>query len=305
MTSISVCIATFRRPDRLALLLDDLDRQALPPSEVIVIDNDHARSGLDVVYPRQSRCAFTLRYAVVGEQNIAQARNRGIDLARGEWVAFVDDDERVTPDWLRLLASTVARYDADAVLGPVVPVVPPTAPGWIQRGRFYDWARLPTGSAVPPNRLRLGNALVRRALLGGTARFDPAFGLTGGEDGDLLSRLARDGARFVWCDEAVVQEPVEAERLSLRWLLRRALRGGQDFARHTLNGRYGEPTSGVRARLFARSSSQLCIALFLAVACLPLGRHHAVFWLTRASANLGKLSCFWGWHYREYAQTEA
>jgi succinoglycan biosynthesis protein ExoM len=33
----------------------------------------------------------------------------------------------------------------------------------------------------------------------------------------------------------------------------------------------------------------------------PLGRHRAAQWLTRAAANLGKLSIFWGWHYHEYA----
>ena len=132
--------------------------------------------------------------------------------------------------------------------------------------------------------------------------FDPAYGLTGGEDGDpAVPSRARRRARLVWCDEAVVHEPVEAARLSLRWLMRRALSGGQDFAKHSLEGRYG-PISGLgRALFFLRALLQALLAGVLTVIFLPFGRHRAARWLTTLSANLGKLSVFFGWRYREYA----
>ncbi|HWY23287.1 MAG TPA: glycosyltransferase, partial [Nevskia sp.] len=236
------------------------------------------------------------------QKNIAITRNRTVELARGRWLAFIDDDERASPDWLRRLVEAAERDDADGVLGPVLPEVPPDAPAWIRRGRFYDWPRQPSGTVVPRNRLRFGNVLLRGELLGDrAASFDPDYGLTGGEDGDLLARLAERGARIVWCDEAAVREPVEVSRLSLRWLLRRAMRGGQDFARHSLNGRYGEAGLARRLRLVLRAATQLLAALVLALMCWPFGRHHAAHWLTRASANFGKLSVLWGWHYQEYA----
>ena len=90
-------------------------------------------------------------------------------------------------------------------------------------------------------------------------------------------------------------------RLSLRWLLLRSLRGGQDFARLILAGRHGPVTGARRGQLFLRALAQLALALLLALACLPLGLHRSAHWLTRASANLGKLSTFVGLHYREYA----
>jgi succinoglycan biosynthesis protein ExoM len=126
--------------------------------------------------------------------------------------------------------------------------------------------------------------------------------LTGGEDGDLLARLAQNGARIVWCDEAVVHEPVEPSRLSLRWLVLRSLRGGQDFARHRLTGRFGEITSTGRLEFFARALLQSALAAGLALVSWPRGRHHAVYWLLKASANLGKMSIFVGFHYREYGE---
>jgi len=78
------------------------------------------------------------------------------------------------------------------------------------------------------------------------------------------------------------------------------LRGGQDFARHLLSGRYGPRPAG-RLRLFVRALVQLIAAAAIAVVTLPMGRHYSAHWLTKASANMGKLSIFLGWHYREYA----
>jgi succinoglycan biosynthesis protein ExoM len=161
---------------------------------------------------------------------------------------------------------------------------------------------MPTGSVVPANRLRFGNVLLRARLLAPyRAPFDPAYGLTGGEDGDLLARLVNAGARIVWCDEAAVTEPVETARMSLRWLMRRALRGGQDFARHTRAGRYGRPTVAKRVQFVNRAIAQLTLAAVLALVTWPFGRHHAARWLLKAAANTGKLTVFVGWHYREYA----
>ncbi|MBV8062356.1 MAG: glycosyltransferase [Nevskia sp.] len=300
---LSVCIATCRRPERLRLLLDDLTRQRLLPDEVVVVDNDpHGGAAAVVEAARSSAGSYSLVYAIEPEKNIALARNRTVQLARGRWLAFVDDDERAPPDWLLRLMDAAGRYDADGVLGPVLPQVPEDAPAWIRRGHFYDWARLRSGTRVPLNRLRFGNVLLRGdCLRKSAAPFDPAYGLTGGEDGDLLTRLAAAGARIVWCDEATVHEPVEPARLSLRWLLRRALRGGQDYARHSLAGRYGPATALRRGTLVLRASLQLPAAALLALLCWPFGRHHAARWLSKASANFGKLSVLWGWHLQEYA----
>ncbi|MBI3544987.1 MAG: glycosyltransferase family 2 protein [Gammaproteobacteria bacterium] len=300
--NISLCIATYRRNERLGALLDDLVKQQLLPEEVVVVDNDAAGSARDVVERRRAMGApFTLVYDIQPQKNISLTRNRTVQLARGEWIAFIDDDERAPPPWLKLLADSVVRYHADGALGPVDPVVPADAPAWIRHGHFYAWARMQTGDVVPINKLRFGNVLLRGALLRRTPTpFDPAYGLTGGEDGDLLGRLAQAGARIVWCDEAIVHEPIESARLRLRWLLLRALRGGQDFARHKLSGSYGQLTLSGRVRLFLRALLQSAAAAGLALLAWPRGRHRAVYWLLKLSANLGKMSIFLGWHYREY-----
>jgi succinoglycan biosynthesis protein ExoM len=301
--NISVCIATYRRPERLRALLADLVTQELLPLEIVVVDNDSSASASEVVAERRSLGApFPIHYGVQSEKNISLTRNRTVAMASSEWLSFVDDDERAPATWLGELAAAARSNDADGVLGPVIPVLPPSAPAWIRRGSFYSWTRMPTGTVVPRHRLRFGNVLLRARLLKQQgAPFDPAYGLTGGEDGDLLSRLVEGGARIVWCDEAIVTEPVEASRLSLRWLLRRALRGGQDFARHSFAGRYGSRSFSRRVRFVTRASAQLTLAALLTLVTWPFGRHRAARWLLTAAANAGKLTVLGGWHYREYA----
>lgn len=303
---ISVCIATHRRPDRLAALLGDLAQQTVLPVEVAVVDNHADGSARTVVEAaRQRGMPFPIHYEIQPQRNIAMTRNRSVALCTaGDWLASIDDDERAPPQWLAGLADAAQRYAADAVLAPVVPVVPDSAPEWIRRGRFYDFPRMASGETVPLNRMRFGNVILRAALVRTEpGPFDVSFGLTPGEDGDLLVRLVHRGAKVVWCDEAIVTEPVEAARLSLHWLLQRALGGGQEFARKTLTGFYGPLNLGDRAVFLLRVVVQLSACGVLTVALFPLGRHRAAAWLIRGAANFGKLSTLWGWRYAEYAKT--
>jgi succinoglycan biosynthesis protein ExoM len=68
-----------------------------------------------------------------------------------------------------------------------------------------------------------------------------------------------------------------------------------------LAGRYGAVSAPRRVQFFLRALLQALAAAGLALLVWPLGRHHAARWLTKLSANLGKMSVFLGWRYREYA----
>ena len=301
--TVSVCICTYRRPQQLAWLLDDLMAQSRPPDEVVVVDNEPAGSGRASVEAAQARAPFPIRYEIQPVKNISRTRNRTVALARGDWLALLDDDERAPPHWLALLLAAAARYQADGVVSPVLSIVPDHAPAWIRRGQFYQAVpRTPTGEVMQLSRVGIGNALLRgtsvRAL---EVPFDEAYGLTGGEDGDMLTRLVQAGAKIVSCDEAVVTEPVADARLSLRWILLRAVRGNQDYSKHWRNGRFGVVRGWQVPVYYLRAAAQLALAALMTVLSLPLGRHRAARWLQLAAGNFGKLSTLWGWHYEEYA----
>jgi succinoglycan biosynthesis protein ExoM len=292
---LSVCIATYRRNDRLTEVLDDLQQQTLLPDQVVVVDNEAEGGARSVIEEFRARGApFRIDYAVQRERNIARTRNRTVELAEGEWLAFIDDDERAPVEWLQHLMEAAERYQAHGVLSPVEPRLPAQTPDWIRRGRFYDFPHQPEGAEVPLNCMRFGNVLLRgeslRALPG---PFDERYALGTGEDGDLLVRLVRKGARIVWTETALVFEPIEPSRISLRWLLRRAYSGGQEFGRQTLRGVYA-PAGRVRSAVFLlRVSLQIVLAAGLALICLPAGLHLAARWTITLWANLGKLAAFW------------
>ena len=305
---ISVCIATYKRADRLALLLQDLLTQTLLPVQVVVVDNDaglSAQATVDQFNAQQpTRTAtFELVYGTQLERNISLTRNLTVAMATGDWLAFIDDDERAPPNWLQQLYDSACANGADGVLGPVIPELPAQAPDWIRKGDFYSFPRLPSGAVVPLNQLRFGNVLLR----GGPTRaepgpFDPAFQLSTGEDADMLLRLIAKGAKVIWCDEACVTEPVEPARMSFEWLRQRAYSGGQEFARKALTGCYGHMGRLARAKFAAVACAKLGMALVMALLTLPFGRHHTAHWLIRAQANLGKLSAFSGVRYQEYSR---
>ena len=303
---ISVCIATYRRPQRLEQVLHDLASQTLKPSQIVVVDNDAEQSAQAVVKAfgqRMASCRPPIQvvYGVQPERNISITRNRTVELATGDWLAFVDDDERAPVNWLEQLFAMALAAQVDGVLGPVIPEVPADAPGWIQRGDFYSYTRFATGQDVPLPYLRFGNVLLRgapvRALPG---PFDPAFRLSTGEDADMLIRLIGQGSRVVWHDQACVTEPVEPARMTFNWLLKRAYSGGQEFARKTLSGSYGPVSASQRWALAANAVGKGCLALLLAVVSVPMGKHKVAHWLIRAKANQGKLSAFSGTRFQEY-----
>jgi glycosyltransferase involved in cell wall biosynthesis len=282
-------VATFRRPAPLARLLESLARQKLPPGvgiEVIVVDDDPEASAAPVAR-RFAGGPHPVHYLVDGRRNLARARNRGVEAARGRWLAFVDDDEVAAEDWLAAYLERAADGDADGWLGPVLPRLEREGPRWLDLATFYARPRHPTGAPVPGGELRTSNAFLRRALFAGR-RFDPAFGGPRhfGEDSELFARLAAAGARFAWCDEAVVEEWLPPERHRLGWLARRAYRGGYAWTRLALRGR---PRRAALAHL-ARSLLLLVAGLALLPGALALGRRRAARLLLRACVQAGHVA---------------
>ena len=97
---VSVCICTFRRPALLGNLLHKLvgqETQGLFTYSVVIADNDRAQSAKEIV----AECAtldLSVKYCHEPEQNIALARNRALENATGDFVAFIDDDEFPPPN---------------------------------------------------------------------------------------------------------------------------------------------------------------------------------------------------------------
>lgn len=225
---ITVCVCTYERADLLERLIAALCGQqtdGLFTFSVAIVDNDCARSAEPVVSKAAARSSVPVRYCVEPRQGIALARNRALEEAGGEFVAFIDDDELPPDGWLANLFQACVRYQAAGVLGPVRPRFERGAPDWIVKGRFYERPAHPTGLVLGWPQCRTGNVLMKRNVIAGMRQpFRPE--LVAGEDQDFFRRMISRGHVFVWCEEAAVLESVPPARWKRRFLLRRALLRG-------------------------------------------------------------------------------
>ena len=107
---VSIIIPTYHRPERLAACLDSIEQLAYPLDsfEVIVVDDGSPTPVLSAPRP------YSLR--IIRQENAgpAAARNRGVVEARGELLAFLDDDCQPQPDWLRAME---AAWEPKALIG--------------------------------------------------------------------------------------------------------------------------------------------------------------------------------------------
>jgi len=226
MVSTSVCIATFRRPNELARLLESLTRQVdAPDFEVVVVDNDPDGSAAPVAETFASTLALT--YCREAMPGVAAVRNRCVAVSRGAYLAFVDDDEWARPNWLATLHHVLTQTGADAVFGEIENEFEPAVAAHIRSCGFFERSLFTDRAEIPWWGTRTGNAYVRRAALPmQNGPFDLAHGLTGGEDTHMFKAMLDKGARFVWSSEAVVHSLHPPTRANLSWALSRALRYG-------------------------------------------------------------------------------
>ncbi len=232
-TLIDICIATCLRPRKLEKLLHSLLRQQVEPTveyRIVVIDNDAEGSARPIVDSVRGSSSVDIAYEIEPVRNVSLTRNRAIANAVGEYVAFIDDDEYATAGWLQALLDTLIKYEADVVFGPVIAEYPENTPYWVKQGRFFERGRQKTGGNSKHR--ASGNVLIKRSiLLQMTQHFLPEFGRIGGEDTEFFFRMHKNNARMIWCDSAIVYEPVDRARMNAVWLGRRAFRCGQIFRR--------------------------------------------------------------------------
>jgi succinoglycan biosynthesis protein ExoM len=232
---ISICICTYRRPELLRYLLKELSKQetaGLFTYSAIVIDNDEEQTAKKEVTDISAQLSTEVLYDVEGRRNIALARNRAVAHARGDFVAFIDDDEFPTKDWLLNMFNSCARPSVSGVLGPVLAHYNLEPPRWVRAGGFYERPRHSTGFKLQWTECRSGNVLIRKTVLDDMeGPFRTEFA-SGGEDQDFFRRAIEKGNVFLWCDEAVVYEFVPPSRWTRRFMLSRALLRGRNSMRH-------------------------------------------------------------------------
>jgi glycosyltransferase involved in cell wall biosynthesis len=184
---VSVVVPTHDRREMLTLTLRTALWQQGVELEVVVVDDGSTDGTSESVTELDDRRIRLLRNET--PQGVSAARNRGIDAAQGNWIAFLDDDDVWAPNKLEAqldaaghdatwsYTGAVKIDDQQRILGGT----PPASPSVVM-------ARLPSLNLVPGG---CSGVIAQRAALGSAGGFDPR--LVNLADWDLWIRLGRTG----------------------------------------------------------------------------------------------------------------
>ncbi len=293
MTLISVVICTVDREAMARKTVASVLAQSLADGntlEIIVIDNSAealAREWVEGLAAEDK----PVRYGHEPRPGISYARNAGVALAKGDFLAFIDDDETAEPDWLANLHRALLEHEADIGTGPVLPVFEDKARlGWDPTPFFFgEREAMKTGGRLQA--ARTGNVMFRVArCFDGTPPFDPALGRSGGEDTDFTYRLHLKGRKIIWVTDAVVHEFWPNSKATLPAFLRRKL----VTARNSTHVRVKNNARPLIAALGFGAKALVQVAIFAPLALLsyPLNRQRYAGFALHVMSAFGKLT-FW------------
>ena len=285
---ISICMCTYKR-DHLFDTLQSLANLTVPADakiEVVVVDNDEQLYGQSIIEKAKENYPHQLSYHSEPKKNISAARNKCLNSANGDWVAFIDDDEVAAKDWLINLYNTAIKYESDAVFGRVISTYPANTPEWIIQGGFFDRKERETGTELSSGACNC--TLVKTSAID-SQLFDLAYGLSGGEDADFFHRLHKKGKKLVYCQEAIVSEEIEKNRLNIDFLINRKVRIGSSFSKY----RYEDKPITTKIPYIAKNVLILIGELLATLVSYPFGKARCYKWLLKSADRYGKIKYFY------------
>ena len=229
----SVVIPTRNRRGRLLpLLAEVLPQAAASNTELLVADNGSTDGTAEALRPLSAD--GRLRVVVEPRPGATRTRNTGARAARGEVVAFIDDDALPHGGWLAALLAPFADPRVGCVGGCVRLRFAGAPPAWWDSAlatylAAYDLGPEPADLGTRPwyDSPRGLNMAVRRDALLAVGGFNLRLGPRAdrpsvGEESDLCLRLLARGWEIRYVPDAVVEHLVDPHRLHPRWFFQRA-----------------------------------------------------------------------------------
>jgi succinoglycan biosynthesis protein ExoM len=226
--TMAVAVCTYKRNHDLAVLLRALsacaerikDRAAVG---VAITDDTAAGEARGVAEAAAGWFELGLQYRISGKQNISLARNLAVETAldMAEWVVMTDDDCEPPVNWLEALLDAQQKSGVTAVTGRMVRRVPPGSPRWLTEEPFLE-----LGVHDPPDGTAMDTAATFNSMISSDwlrqhphIRFDPAFGVIGGEDMVFYKAARAEGLEIRFAADAFVYENEPPARANLPYQL--------------------------------------------------------------------------------------
>ncbi len=239
MIRISAIVCTYNRSELLGGVLHTLCHQTLDTSqyEVIVVDNNSNDNTPEIV-DEFCRRFPNVRYSFEPQQGISYARNRGWQEARGEYVAYIDDDARAGESWLETALGLFENMKPAPLClgGPISPFYTTAKPTWF-KGEMQTWGDSPR--YLQPGEFFSGlNMVWRKEIVETFGGFDVTSGMRGeylslGEETILFEKIwhSFDQPHFYYSPALAVYHWVPPAKMTVSYRLKRAFAAGQRWNR--------------------------------------------------------------------------
>lgn len=234
MIRLSVVISTYNRSAMLLQTLQSLVEQNVSRYdwECVVVNNNSTDDTVERFEEFvTAHAGFNLRMVNEPSQGLSYARNRGIRETEGEYIVILDDDERISPDFIEAYIELFdTTPDAVAAGGPIVAEYASQKPAWMSPYTerpiantmyFGDEVKLFPKGRIPGG----GNMAIRRSAIRRYGVFDTSLGyvgesLVGGEESDLFERLEIAGAKYYYVPKAVMYHIIPEQKLTKEYFER-------------------------------------------------------------------------------------
>lgn len=239
---VTIAVPTHNRARLLGLTLSSIAALQLPEgveTECLIVDNASADDTHDAVEVFARTAPMAVRYVIEPELGSSRARNRAIAEARGDFILFIDDDVIAEPDWAVRILAEMDRRALDVACGMVLPRWQTAPPLWLGRSLYvrlavHDEAALADTAAAMRDSIHnyfSANAGFRRRTFELFGNFREDLGVVGanpisGEDTELFERIMLHGGAIGFAPQARVHHMIGAERMTRRYLRRKAFAFG-------------------------------------------------------------------------------
>ena len=229
--SVSVIICSYNRCQSLTKTLESVAASTFSNPlewEVLVVDNNSSDKTRELAEQFCRRYPNRFRYIFETQQGKSHALNTGIREARGEVLAFTDDDVTVEPTWLENLSTNLLGNEWVGAGGRVFPEQGVVFPSWLALKGRYSMAGLlvllDRGSVAGElNEAPFGaNMAFRKAMFDKYGGFRTDLGpppKLRGEDTEFCLRLMKTGERLRYEPSAIVYHAVPGSRLTKKYFL--------------------------------------------------------------------------------------
>jgi GT2 family glycosyltransferase len=235
LPATSLIICTRNRPRLLSDTVDSVLAGHEVPTEIVIVDQSAQQHSVLATLKPDRACA--IHYVWSHSVGLSRARNEGLMAAHHEWIAIIDDDMYVHPDWFGTLLRTLIEAGPRAVVtGQVRPSESEVAGGFAP-STIEDQAPAVYQGRVLIEVLNAGNMALHCSMIQDVGPFDERLGagsaFRSAEDNDLGYRLLEAGYRVLYVPEAIVYHRAwrsSREYMPLRWSY--GFGRGAFFAKH-------------------------------------------------------------------------